>query len=151
MVGELRLAHDPSAALGVPAHVTVLFPFVPAEQVDDEAVAAFVSRFPAFDFSLDRLERFDDGVVWLHPHPSERFVDLTAAVWQRWPAHPPYEGAFDEVIPHVTVSMQPLELALALPVECRAREVLLLEEEEPGGRWHERLRVPLLDQPGGVA
>jgi hypothetical protein len=148
-VGALRLAHDPAAALGVPAHVTILFPFADPGNVDEEAVAALVARFRAFDFVLASVERFEDGVVWLRPEPSEPFVDLTAAVWQRWPAYPPYEGAFDEPIPHLTVSMSPIDVQVSLPISCRAREVLLIEESETDGRWSVRRRFPLADQ--GVA
>src|SRR5438067_1314721 len=90
-VGELRLRYDSSAALGVPAHITILFPFADGDEVDETALAELFARFPAFDFRLDRVERFDDGIVWLHPEPSRPFLDLTAAVAQRWPAHPPYE------------------------------------------------------------
>jgi hypothetical protein len=39
-VSELRLRYDPSASLGVPAHVTVLFPFQYDVEVDDEELAA---------------------------------------------------------------------------------------------------------------
>jgi len=91
-VGELRLQHDSSAALGVPAHITILFPFADAAAVDEGGLADLFSRFRAFDFKLDRVERFDDGIVWLHPEPSLRFVDLTSAVAERWPDHPPYEA-----------------------------------------------------------
>jgi hypothetical protein len=143
-VAELRLAHDSSAARGVPAHVTILFPFLDAENVDEAAVADLISGFPAFDFELDRVERFPDGTTWLHPAPSLPFVDLTAAVWQRWPDHPPYEGSHDEVIPHLTLSETPIEVQLALPISARAREVALIEEEEPDGRWATRLHLPLL-------
>jgi 2'-5' RNA ligase len=143
-VGELRLAHDRSAAHGVPAHVTVLFPFFDAEDVDEAAVADLISRFPAFDFELDRVGRFPDGTTFLHPTPSLPFVDLTAAVWQRWPEHPPYEGAFDEVIPHLTISETPIDVQVELPISARAREVTLIEEDEPSGRWATRLHLPLL-------
>ena len=34
LVGEWRLRYD-NALLGIPAHVTLLFPFVPAENVDE--------------------------------------------------------------------------------------------------------------------
>jgi 2'-5' RNA ligase superfamily len=150
-VGAFRLEHDPFAALGVPAHVTVLFPFAPPEAVDEEAVAELLGRFPAFDFVLDRIERFEDGegAVWLHPEPSTPFVDLTAAVAQRWPDFPPYGGAFDGPIPHRTVSTGPIDLAVALPIPCRARAVVLIEESEESGRWQERRVFPLRDQ--GVA
>jgi hypothetical protein len=143
-VGELRLAHDWSAARGVPAHVTVLFPFFDADDVDEAAVADLISHFPAFDFELDRIERFDNGTTWLRPTPSLPFVDLTAAVWQRWSEHPPYEGLHDEVIPHLTISETPIDVQLELPIAARGREVTLIEEDEPSGRWTARLHLPLL-------
>jgi 2'-5' RNA ligase superfamily len=127
-VSELRLRYDPSAPLGVPAHVTVLFPFQDDAQVEDEELARLFGGFDAFDFTLDRIERFDEGTVWLHPEPSQPFADLTAAVWRRWPEHPPYEGTFDQVIPHLTLSATPIEVAITLPIAARAREVTLIEE-----------------------
>ena len=133
-VGELRLAHDPSAALGAPAHVTILVPFLDTAVLDEAAIADLISGFPAFDFELDRVERFPDGGTWLRPVPSQPFVDLTAAVWQRWPECPPYEGAFDEVIPHLTLSRTAIDVELQLPIVARAREITLLEEDEPSGR-----------------
>lgn len=142
-VGAIRLAHDWSAARGVPAHVTILFPFLPPPEVDEGALRDLFTRFAAFDFQLDRVERFEDGHVWLRPAPAWRFADLTAAVWQRWPDCPPYEGAFDEVIPHLTVSDTPLDLDVALPIACRAHEVLLIEEDESSGLWSTRARFPL--------
>jgi len=147
-VGEIRLAHDPSAVRGAPAHITILFPFLPPEQVDEDAVRDLCSRFPAFDFVLDRIGRFEEGAVWLHPEPSWRFADLTSAVCQRWPECPPYEGAFDEVIPHLTVSVTPLDVQVMLPIAAHAHEVVLLEEREPDGVWLTRSRFEL-DQ--GVA
>jgi hypothetical protein len=143
-VGELRLEHDSSAALGVPAHVTILFPFLATGELDEAAIADLISGFPAFDFELDRVEQFPDGTTWLHPTPSLPFVDLTAAVCQRWPECPPYEGAFDEVIPHLTISNTPIDVQLELPIAARAREVMLIEEDEPSGRWTARLHLPLL-------
>jgi 2'-5' RNA ligase len=143
-VGELRLAHDSSAALGVSAHVTILFPFVDTDELDDAAIADLISRFPAFDFELDRIEQFPDGTTWLRPAPSLPFVDLIAAVRQRWPETPPYEGAFDEVIPHLTISNTPIHVQLELPIAARAREVMLIEEDESNGRWSARLHLPLL-------
>jgi len=143
VVGELRLQHDRSAALGVPAHITILFPFADAAAVDEDALAQLFGRFPAFDFTLDRVERFDTGIVWLHPEPSFRFVDLTAAIAERWLEHPPYEGEFDEPIPHLTVSETPIDFQPALPIAARAHEVTLIEEDESTGRWTRRRSFPL--------
>lgn len=141
-VGALRLGHDSSAALGVPAHITILSPFVDGAIVDESALAELFAKFPAFDFELDRVERFDDGLVWLHPEPSLRFADLTEAVWQRWPDYPPYEAEHDEVIPHLTVSETPIDLSVQLPIAAHAREVTLIEQAS-NGRWAVRSRFAL--------
>jgi 2'-5' RNA ligase len=148
-VGALRWEHDGSAPLGVPAHITILFPFAPPDEVDEEAVAELFARFRPFDFELDRVEGFEEGVVWLHPHPSAPFEDLIAAVWQRWPEYPPYEGLHDEVIPHLTVSETPIALQVSLPIACRAHAVTLIEQSEVDDRWSVRRVFPLGDQ--GVA
>ena len=52
----------------------------------------------------------------------------TAAVWERWPEHPPYEGIHDDVVPHLTVSETPIAVDVALPIASRAHEVLLIEK-----------------------
>jgi 2'-5' RNA ligase len=141
-VGAYRLAHDSSAALGVPAHITVLFPFVAPEAVDEVTIAEVVAQIPAFAFRLDSVERFDDGVTWLRPEPSEPFTALTRAVWKRWPDHPPYEGEHDDVIPHLTVSDEHIEVSIELPIDARATQVVLIEEDDRGS-WRERARFPL--------
>jgi len=142
-VAELRLAHDSSARLGVPAHITVLFPFVPAGELDEDAAGELLAAHAAFEFELASVEHFDDGVTYLAPVPFEPFAALTRAVAERWPAYPPYEGMIEAVIPHLTVGETMLELDPPLPIACRAREVVLIEEVEPGGRWRERRRFPL--------
>jgi 2'-5' RNA ligase len=141
-VGKLRLAHDWSAALGVPAHITILFPFADPAEIDEEAIAEIVASIPAFDFELDRVEHFDDGLVWLRAQPSEPFVALTNAVWRRFPDYPPYEGEHDVLIPHLTVSAVPVGLDIELPIGASAREVTLIEEAADG-RWSIRRVFPL--------
>lgn len=141
-VASLRRAHDSSAALGVPAHVTVLFPFAPPGEVDEPALAELFAAHPAFDFELASVEHFDDDLTYLAPVPAEPFAALTRAVAERWPAYPPYAGAFEAVIPHLTVGETNLELDAPLPIACRADEVRLLEEHGPAG-WRVRRRFAL--------
>src|SRR3954471_16522040 len=90
-VAALRLEHDWSAPLGVPAHITILFPFADGADIEEQAIADLLSPIPQFEFELDRVERFDGGAVWLHPEPSAPFAELTDAVWRRFPDYPPYE------------------------------------------------------------
>lgn len=143
-VGEWRLLHTLDGKAGVPAHVTILYPFVPAGELDDVLLAELrelSGRHEVFDFVLQRVARWPEGIVYLPPEPSRPFVELTEAVVARWPGYPPYGGIHDEVIPHLTVvhdeavadeAVRAVESAL--PIECEARELTLLVEGEDG-RW----------------
>lgn len=87
-VASWRDRFDPVAARGIPAHVTVLFPFVPPTELDDAVIAQLrevALSQPAFDFRLARLDEFP-GVVWLRPDPDEPFRALTRAVWAAFPS-----------------------------------------------------------------
>ena len=97
---------DRAAGAGVPAHVTVLFPFLPARglvpAVRRELAAIAATQAP-FEVIFATVGRFPD-VVYLAPRPAEPFTRLTGAVAARFPDFPPYGGAFDEVIPHLTIA-----------------------------------------------
>jgi hypothetical protein len=134
-VGALRLERDSSARKGVPAHITVLVPFLPPAEIDAAALRDVFTAHAEFDFILDRVARFEHGPVWLHPEPSGPFAELTRSVWARWPQHPPYGGIHEEVIPHLTVSETPIDLEIALPIHAHVHQVTLIEEEKPDGRW----------------
>lgn len=117
---------------GVRAHVTVLAWFLEPDEIDEDALAQVFEQFSPFAFVLDRVERFDDGITWLHPEPSQPFSELTQAVWRRWPHRPPYGGEHDEVTPHLTIATSRVEVEAPLPIACRATEVQLLEEDAEG-------------------
>jgi hypothetical protein len=155
LVGALRSGLDANATLGVPAHVTALFPFVsPADLTDDvlAGVARVVATVPAFDQRFARTDWFGDDVLWLAPEDPAPYRELTERLYAEFPDHPPFSGAFAEVVPHLTVGHghpRP-ELAEAedvvragLPVGGRATEVHLLAQDRPGGRWTLRERFPL--------
>jgi 2'-5' RNA ligase len=134
LVGPWRERHDPAARAGMPAHVTLLYPFLAPREVDaavEQALEEVVASRPAFPFSLERVGRFP-GVLYLAPEPAEPFVELTEALVERWPGCPPYGGQFDSIVPHLTVAIgdEPPELAAALerglPLHATAREVALM-------------------------
>ncbi len=145
-VSALRLQYDRSAARGVPAHITILFPFLADDELDEAALEAVFAAQRAFDFELARVERFGADVTYLAPEPDAPFRALTDAVWRRWPTHPPYGGEHADSIPHLTIGETRLEVPdveAALPIAARAREVLLLVETEPDGAWAVLRRYPL--------
>jgi hypothetical protein len=141
-VRQMRLEHVASAAQGVPAHITLLSPFAPMEEVDEQALSDLFSGLPAFDFVLDRVERWEDGIVWFHPEPSRPFEELTAAICQCWPAYPPYEGTVKTITPHLTLSERPIQVQLDLPIQSRADTVSLIEQGTDGN-WSTRRLFPL--------
>lgn len=139
---------------GVPAHITILFPFVPPANIDDTLIArlgALFAGFGGFTFDLPSAGRFP-GVLFLAPHPAAPFVTLTEMVHVAFPGYPPYEGAFDTVIPHLsaaegdadTLDRAEADVVSRLPIRARATEVVLLEEIEPcSARWEARARFRL--------
>jgi 2'-5' RNA ligase len=151
LVADWRAQYDWSAQHGVPAHITILYPFVPTEHVDDELVRQLRDLFGAeatISFELARVARFPE-VAWLAPEPSEPFKALIDLVAARFPDYPPYEGAHDEVIPHLTVAeggtelQDRVEAAVSgqLPIRALADHVAFLFEDEQG-LWHEVHRFP---------
>ena len=156
VVGDLRARFDPAAPAGVPAHITVLYPFLTPEVLSrpvlDELRSIFSGVKP-FAFKLTKIDRFPD-VVYLVPEPGEPFIRLTAAVATRWPETPPYGGEYPQVIPHLTVAHTDNEPTIsqiigkiepALPIVCSASEVGLLTSCEE--QWTIAERFPF--QGGG--
>ncbi len=147
-VAPFRAAHDPAAAAGMPAHVTVLFPFVSPSRVDDTILnrlrACFQVHQP-FGFVLDRIKQLP-GVICLAPEPDDPFRSLTLAVWAAFPECPPYEGKHADIVPHLTVGwstdgqvLESMTLEFAavarrcLPITARASEVTLMDNRH--GPW----------------
>ena len=155
-VAGLRARYDRAASWGVPAHITVLFPFLAPALIDDAVLATTfeaVASVPRFELTLRRTAWFGDKVLWLAPEPAEPLRALTTAVWQRFPQTPPYEGAFGDVVPHLTVAdghprevLAQVEHAVAahLPIRQSVETVRLITgRREAGGTWHTVAELPL--------
>src|SRR5215210_7430344 len=92
VVAEHREHLDRAAAWGVPAHVTVLYPFLRPEEVDRSALAALsaaVATVETFDVTFATTGWFGSDVLWLAPSPKEPLRQLTLAVWDAFPSCPP--------------------------------------------------------------
>jgi len=138
---------DTSAPLGVPAHITVLFPFMPPDAVDEAALTRLGELFAEvsqFRFVLNRTGWFGDDVLWLGPADSGPFRGLTQRVFRAYPAFPPFEGQFDDVVPHLTIghghpldALRSAEVSVKarLPIEASATAVTLMTQQSAGGMW----------------
>lgn len=151
LVAAFRKQYDPSAAVGVPAHVTVLHPFKPPPELTADIIQSLkdvFSGFPKFKVFFAELGRFP-GVLYLAPEPVEIFQRLIGLVAERFPEAPPYDGQFAEVIPHLTVAQvsdsEQLENIAAdfaqqatesLPIQASINQIALLDNES--GLWRIR-------------
>jgi 2'-5' RNA ligase len=155
LVHAHRQRLDANAALGIPAHVTVLFPFVAPDELDGpvrDRVARVVGAVPAFEHRFTRTDWFGDEVLWLAPADPAPFAELTRRVHAEFPDHAPFGGAFTEVVPHLTIGHGHPRLALeaaeravqaGLPVTGTATEVALFVRQGPGESWTLDGRFPL--------
>lgn len=160
-VGRHRARLDGAARDGVPAHITVLYPFLPPAGIGEPLLASLgrlFAGFAAFEFTLDRVGWFGEDVVWLGPCDPVPFTALTGLVFTAFPSCPPYGGQHPAVIPHLTIGhaggVQALRAAaesvrLCLPIEATAAEVILMAGPRPGtpgtppGQWRTVAAFPL--------
>jgi 2'-5' RNA ligase len=139
---ERTCASKPSH--GMPPHVTLL---VPAPR-DVEGIAEVLFAFAAFEVVFARLERFP-GTLWLAPEAAQPFARMIEALMRRFPDHPPYGGAFREIVPHLTVAQSEFDEAVStlepwLPLSTRADRAVLLEQVQ-AVRWREVATFELED------
>jgi hypothetical protein len=133
---------------GVPLHVSVMVPFLPARSVRpavEQRIAELAAEVTPFDFALTHVGTFP-GVYYLAPEPAAPFIAITDAIQRRWPSCQPYRGVYDAVIPHMTVAFGDppgdlAELERALPIVTRASELWLVDQTQRG--WRTRRRFPL--------
>jgi len=156
LVSGFRDRFDPSALAGVPAHVTLLYPFKPPSEFHTEVIerlAKLFSSFQCFATSFARAKRFP-GVLYLAPEPDESFRCMTEEIVRQFPETPPYAGKFSDVIPHLTVAdindSDRLDGIAAefeetakgrLPIPATIADVCLIDNQS--GRWTTRQRFNL--------
>jgi 2'-5' RNA ligase len=157
LVGDFRARYDPAAGWGVPAHITLLYPFQPPESFTPELFSRLqnlFAGFPAFAVAFTEMRRFPE-VLYLAPAPATPFQQLSAAIVNRFPDTPPYGGQFPEVIPHLTIAQlaDPARLQSVgadferaaqgrLPIQAQVSEVALLDNTS--GLWQTRRKFGLM-------
>ena len=119
--------------VGVPAHLTLHFPWMPPTRINERTIAeltSLFSGFPLFDITLE-LGWFGTEVLLLVPRDPVPLIRLTKAIINRWPEFPYYGGEYDNIEPHVTLaygdepslSKLAAEIADQVPIRVRASTV----------------------------
>lgn len=154
---------DPLVRAGFPAHVTVLYPFLHQNRMNDLVhgeLSRLFARHPSFALTFAEFGRYP-GVLYLDPQPHGPVKALTADLTQRWPDLVPYRGIFGTGLdPHLTIANHEgpatqdaaydalqAELAPLLPLRCHVDTAELIVWD--GEHWQSRAEYPLgrLDRP----
>jgi 2'-5' RNA ligase len=149
LVRSFRDRYDPAAKAGMPAHITLLYPFKSPNEIDGlvlDTLRRCFSHFHPFKFSLVTINQFPGETLFLVPEPEDPLRELTLGIWGCYPETPPYRGRYSTVIPHLTVADRMGEQRLAevarefeqaaqgcLPIQGHAVEVALMDTRS--GRW----------------
>lgn len=132
-------AHNPAVSPeGVPAHLTLLYPFLPPFRCLEAhaEVEDFFAHVEPFEFELTEVGWFDERVVFLAPSDPAPFIELTERLIAQWTQCIPYGGRHaGKHVPHLTLGIEgtPAEMAsLAdaaqklLPIKCTAEQAWLM-------------------------
>ncbi|GAA1491487.1 2'-5' RNA ligase family protein [Brachybacterium sacelli] len=130
-------------------HITLLGPFVDRRDVNEDLVdtlRALLAQVRPFDFMLSAVGRFGSEVTYLAPEPADPFIRLTNMLAAAFPKWPPYGGAFEEIIPHLSIgaaltSAEEEAVRGPLPISSTADEVTLTWWSEDAAE--ELARFPL--------
>jgi 2'-5' RNA ligase len=138
---------------GIPFHVTLLYPFAPREQLTNALLAdvrAFFAERPPFEFALTHVAAWP-RVVYAVPRPERALRECMQALFVRFPAWPPYDGAHTDMVPHATLGEDvdaarvvgeiERRVAAHLPRRYKPDAATLLEEFAPD-KWRARERFP---------
>lgn len=154
-VGEHRARLDRAASWGVPAHVTIVYPFLPPDQFDAghlRMLADAVRSVPRFGVMFVDVRWFGEDVVWVAPEPAQQFRALIDAVTTVFPECPPYGGAFEVSVPHLTIgahadreTLRAAARAVAahLPFSASIDAAHLLQGSDSPGAWRSVAELPL--------
>jgi 2'-5' RNA ligase len=152
LVGAHRLALDPTCALGMPAHITLVTPFAPppiSAQIIAE-LARIMRVLPAIALRFEAVGRFPQ-TVYLKPEPAGELIRLIETIVARYPQWPPYGGSHPDIVPHLTVADRQadpvlldelaVQLRKRLPVQTLVREAWLMHQDADD-RWRQIAALP---------
>ena len=103
----LREQYDTDAfKKNLPAHLTLLYPFVPLDLVEQavETLSALCREYPPFELTLDRYGTFPD-TLFLEPSNPEPLIQLHRSLAEAFPDYPVYLGEHGQALhPHLTLA-----------------------------------------------
>ena len=156
VVGRHRRALTSHGAEGMPAHVTLIYPFVDHHDLGDPEIVRLqtaLAPFSAFDVTFARFGRFAamPPVLYLEPDPARPLLDMIAALAREFPGFPPFGGIHETVVLHLTIAQTDEAAAMRaaedevgrrLPIRTHVAETAIMRHGDGGWRPRERVALP---------
>jgi len=119
VVGQYRATYDSAAQVGVPAHMTIAYPFKPNLGGDDvERLTSVFAGEPGFNLVLSSTGWFGEQVLFLRPDDPGPVIRLACLVSLEYPQWPLYGDSFDTYVPHMTIGLdQPVDTLKTVEAE----------------------------------
>jgi 2'-5' RNA ligase len=155
-VNKWRVEYQDSAKRGMPAHITLFFPFLHPSEIGDSTITQlthFFKKVNKFTYQLNKIENFP-LVVYLAPTNGSKFTKISQNLATKYPQIKPYEGEYLAPIPHCTLARMSTEakteeikgqietsIKHEPPISCDAHEAWLMYKNELN-YWgiHEKFR-----------
>lgn len=143
LVGDMRARLDPSARLGLGAHITLVYPWLDSGDVTAGVLLrlrGITMAHTAVSFRLDSVDAFP-STVWLAPSPVEAIASLAASLAAAFPERPRIGPDFERYVPHLSAARNVRKgrdnIVAALhdrlhihgPVECLCKDVHVMERD----------------------
>ena len=127
----------PEVADAVPdAHIALLEPFLPIEDIDEGVLAELRKIFAEvvpFGYVLGEAARFPSGAAYLPPQPVAVFRRIAQSLRRSFPEVVGHPTSLHGAIPHLALGDVAVEV-LDPPLDAHAREAVLLVREDDGTR-----------------
>jgi 2'-5' RNA ligase len=111
----IRRQAMPGCWMQVPAHLTLLYPFAPPDEVDQAMprLRQALAAVEPFDVTLNRYGRFP-AAAFLEPAEPQPLLDLHHRLAAAFPEYPIYGGEFGPALrPHLTLAQSDDESGLS--------------------------------------
>lgn len=135
---------DPSAAVGVPPHITLLYPAIEPSAITVEGLEALARASVEFPLTFRTVETFE-RTIWIKPTPTTSLQQLENKLKALFPMTAPYGGQYPHSPPHLTVAdgIAPTrykrmirDLQAGLPIHSTVHGFELWGEVSSQGQWH---------------
>ena len=98
--------YAPETLIRVRPHITLLFPFVPYDQLETacKTLRDVAQQIAPFTVTLDGYGEFP-GVIYMKPADPAPIQAVFRQLYAAFPEYPPYEGQFgDDLQPHMSIA-----------------------------------------------